>query len=112
LPTSNDQLPNGTRVICTLGVVIPELGIDRRLPPNRLPEAQDVAVTIAYGELLHVVRLLHDRPVDDKSAATLQLVVQRVHIAHPEECVPRSTLAFVGTDVPGHSSQHDAMAIA
>ncbi len=80
---------------------------------QRLAEAQDVAVAIPHRELLHLIRLLHDRPVDDLGALRLQFGVQGPHVADPEEGVPGAALLLVGTDALrcGDQPEHHRQAV-
>src|SRR2546422_1012739 len=79
----------------------PPSGLAGGRPSQRLPEPQHVAFTIAHRELLHLVRFLDGRPVDDVRSACPQLRVQGSRIADPEERVPRSALLLVGADALG-----------
>src|SRR4051812_36672458 len=74
-----------------------------------LTEAQDVAFAVAGSEFLHAVGGLHNRAVHDIRALRMQLVVQRLHVLHPEERVPRAALALIRRDLRGifHEAEHD-----
>src|SRR5262249_20756745 len=66
--------------------------------PERLPEAEHMAVTIANRKFLHLIRFLDKRAVHHIGALRAELRVESLRVIDPEEGVPCSSLFFVWRD--------------
>jgi len=53
-----------------------------------LPESEHIAFAVAHCELLHRVRVLDDRSIDDVRAVRLQFRVQGARIAGMNQMIP------------------------
>jgi len=93
-----------------LVVVLPWLGS----AVQSLPKSEHMTITIANGKFLHLICLLNERAVHDVGGFCMELHVQSLNVAYPEEGIPRSPLLFVWHDKIGFQdfAQHYRETIA
>ena len=73
-----------------LVVVLPWLGS----AVQSLPKSEHMTITIANGKFLHLICLLNERAVHDVGGFCMELHVQSLNVAYPEESIPLFPLAF------------------